>query len=364
MRALAVAIVVSSMGGVVCAEPADQDVKRLEACFQTARETDPVCSNPASDPAQRRDCFERTRAALLQCMEQATPGVSVDSAAPDLPTGKVSPETSAGTSPADRPDNPAPSRMPVGAAPPERPASVFDVPARQVDVPAKQPDVPAKQADAPVKQAIVPAKQPEVPAKQADAPVKQAIVPAKRPEVPAKQADAPVQQAIVPAKPAEVPANPIDTPAKPGDTGWVVSETTSPVDFSPLITAVIHTTSGTGTLSIRCHGLRTDLSVHSEGAWRSTRSGDIQVAYQIDRQPSVKLAWAESTDGKTANYKQDAADLLRSLPEGARLKISVFDNAGLGHDAFFQLTGLDSIRKKFGTVCKSTPENRISSGKP
>jgi hypothetical protein len=329
MRALVVAIVVSSMGGAVCAEPADQDVKRLEACFQTARETDPVCSNPASDPAQRRDCFERTRTALLQCMEQATPGVSADAPAPNPPAGHVSPETSAGASPADRPANPAPSGPPVVAAPPERPASVFDAPARQVDVPAKQADVPPKQAD----------------------------VPAKPADTPPKQADAPAKQAIVPAKRAEVPAN-------PADTGWVVSETTSPVDFSPLITAVIHTTSGTGTLAIRCHGPRTDLSVHSEGAWRSTRSGDIQVAYQINREAPVKLAWAESTDGKTANYKQDAADLLRSLPEGARLKISVFDNAGLGHDAFFQLTGLDSIRKKLGTVCKWTPANRISSGKP
>ena len=31
--------------------------------------------------------------------------------------------------------------------------------------------------------------------------------------------------------------------------------------------------------------------------------------------------WTVSADGKTASYKDDAVELLRSLPEGARLKI-------------------------------------------
>ena len=33
---------------------------------------------------------------------------------------------------------------------------------------------------------------------------------------------------------------------QPSDTAWVVSETTSPVDYAPLITAVIHSTSSEG----------------------------------------------------------------------------------------------------------------------
>jgi len=155
---------------------------------------------------------------------------------------------------------------------------------------------------------------------------------------------------------------------QPADTAWVVSETTSPVDYSPLITAVIHSTSSVkdapSTLAVRCSGRRTELLLRTEGAWRASRASEVQVDYQINDQPFVRLQWTVSADGKTASYKDDAVGLLRSLPEGAQLKISVFDRQGLGQEATFQLTGLDSVRKKIGLACKwpSTAET-MSSGK-
>jgi len=155
---------------------------------------------------------------------------------------------------------------------------------------------------------------------------------------------------------------------QPADTAWVVSETTSPVDYSPLITAEIHSTSSVkdapNTLAVRCSGPRTELVLRTEGAWRASRASEVQVDYQINDQPFVRLQWTVSADGKTASYKDDTVELLRSLPEGARLKISVFDRQGLGQEATFQLTGLDSVRKKIGLACKwpSTAET-MSSGK-
>jgi hypothetical protein len=146
---------------------------------------------------------------------------------------------------------------------------------------------------------------------------------------------------------------------KPADTAWVVSETTSPVDYSPLITAVIRSTSSVkdapNTLAVRCRGLRTELLLRMEGTWPASRASEVQVDYQIDDQPFVRLQWTVSADGKTASYKDDAVGLLRSLPENARLKISVFDRQGLGQEATFQLTGLDSVRKKIGLACKWPP---------
>jgi len=149
-------------------------------------------------------------------------------------------------------------------------------------------------------------------------------------------------------------------------TAWVVSETTSPVDYSPLITAVIRSTSSVkdalNTLAVRCRGLRTELLLRTEG--RAARGNEIQVDYQINDQPFVRLPWAVSADGKTASYKDDAVGLLQSLPEGARLKISVFDRQGLGQEATFQLTGLDSVRKKIGLACKwPSTADKMSSGK-
>jgi hypothetical protein len=290
MRALLVAIVVSSVAGAVCAQPASPDAQGLEACFQSARETDTICSNPANDPAHRLECIQQARMALLQCMEQVAHEGSAGSAVPDLPTGTVPPaETAAATGPPeqlnasaphDKPNTPAPQDKKAGDAPPGGPARAVEIPLQQADM------------------------------------------------------------------------------------GWVISETTSPVDYTPLITAVIRSTSGANTLAIRCRGLRTELSVRAEEGWRASRSGEIQVAYQINDQPLVRLAWAQSPDGKTASYKQDAINLLQSLPEGARLKISVVDATDSSRNAAFQLTGLDAVRKKLGTACKWTPANRISSGKP
>ncbi|NOJ41592.1 type VI secretion system-associated protein TagO [Bradyrhizobium australiense] len=140
------------------------------------------------------------------------------------------------------------------------------------------------------------------------------------------------------------------------DTAWIISETTSPVDYSPLITAVIHSTSSAkdapSTLAVRCPGARTELSLYTEGAWHASRANEIQVDYQINDQPIVRQHWTLSADGKRASYKGDAVGLLRSLPEGARLKIGVFDRPGIGQVATFQLAGLDSVRKKIEVACK------------
>jgi hypothetical protein len=155
---------------------------------------------------------------------------------------------------------------------------------------------------------------------------------------------------------------------QPSDTAWVVSETTSPVDYSPLITAVIHSTSSVkdapNTLAVRCRGPRTELLLRTMGTWHATHASEAQVDYQINDQPFVRLQWTVSADGKTASYKNDAVELLRSLPEGARLKISVFNGQGPGQEATFQLTGLDSVRKKIGLACKWPPTaDKMSLGK-
>jgi hypothetical protein len=104
---------------------------------------------------------------------------------------------------------------------------------------------------------------------------------------------------------------------------WIVSETTSPLDYSPMITATTSSQSvakdAPATFMIRCRGQRTD------------------------------------TDGRTAMFKDDAVRFLRSLPDGGRIIVSVFDSQGVAHEASFQLTGLDAIRQKIAAVCKWTP---------
>jgi len=65
---------------------------------------------------------------------------------------------------------------------------------------------------------------------------------------------------------------------QPADTAWIVSETTSPVDYAPLTTAVINSTSSVqnapNTLAVRCRGAHTELLLRTEGAWRATRASE------------------------------------------------------------------------------------------
>jgi len=140
---------------------------------------------------------------------------------------------------------------------------------------------------------------------------------------------------------------------------WVISETTSPVDYSPMITAATLSRSNAKdaptTFSVRCRGRRTDLLVSTEGSWRASRVNEFQVDYRINDQPVVRMQWIASMDGRTAIFKDDVVRFLQSLPDGGRITVSVSDGEGPAHEATFQLTGLDAIRQKIRVTCKWAP---------
>ncbi len=157
----------------------------------------------------------------------------------------------------------------------------------------------------------------------------------------------------------EAPAKAVDVPSRARDANWIVSETTSPVDYTPLISAAVRlpfsVKHAPNMLAIRCRGQRTELLVRTEGTWRASRSGEVHVDHQINDQPVVRLAWTASADGRTAIYKDDAVGFLQSLPEDGRLKIDVIDGPGPSHEATFQLAGLDSVRQKIAAACQWPP---------
>ena len=265
---------------------------------------DAICSKLPNDPAQRLDCSQKTRAAQLECLE------------------RVLSETPLGPRRQKRlPRQPGRNRLP----PPhcrKLPQSAFRLnnPARPVHL--KNPIARRRPLS-------------ERTRRNCQRP-RQCRPAAIRPDIRPKTAD---------------------VPAQPTGANWVVSETTSPVDYSPLVTALIRSTSpvkdAPTTLAVRCREKHTELLVRTDGTWATTRGNELRVDYQINDQPAVRLPWIASADGKTASYKDDAVGLLQSLPEGAQLKINVFDGPGAGHDATFQLTGLDTVRKKIAAACNS-----------
>lgn len=299
----------------------------LELCFQAARLADAICSRLENDPVQRLDCFQKTRAAQLECLEHVLsevspkPEVSPKVAAPQLPSGSVRPEPPASATPPS-----TPPIVPSEAGPSKEPARPNTAEATTGTVPLDQP-------------AAAPKPNPKA-------------VPSVPSDVPA---GLPSANSIRPARP-EAPGRAVDPPANKPAADWVVSQTTSPVDYSPLLTAVKHSTSNVkdapNTLIIRCLEQRTELLVHTDGAWGALRAGELRVDYQINEQVIVKQQWTLSPDGKTASAKDDPVGLLRSLPEDARLKITVTDRTAVSHEATFRLTGWNAIREKVGAACK------------
>jgi hypothetical protein len=294
------------LGGAVCAQSPNEKVTPLESCFRSSRLADAICMKQ-NDPAQRLDCLHKTSAAQLECLEHA------------LPEPATASENSSATVPSGPPANAASSEAPSQSASPKEPGRT------------EAPEVSTG----------------SIPAKEADSPPKTDLK------------TNPASDDVTGAIRLDAPGKIADVPTLPAQTNWIVSETTSPLKYRTLVTAVIHATpvveNGPNTLTIGCRRRRTELSVGMEGNFGAPRRGKPQIDYQINDQPAVRQRWAWSADRKLATYRDNPIRLLQSVPEGATLKIAVSDRDNVRHEATFQLTGLDPVRKKIATACKWAP---------
>jgi hypothetical protein len=146
---------------------------------------------------------------------------------------------------------------------------------------------------------------------------------------------------------------------------WIVSETKSPVDYSPLMIATIRSKSDAGDgqniLSVRCSTHHIEVMVGMNGEWNRRRGKALKADYQINDQPMVHEQWRVSADGTGAILRHPVG-FLRSIPDGATLKVGVAQKRSARRDALFQLNGLDAVRQKVGILCtpvtaRTSPEN-------
>jgi hypothetical protein len=140
---------------------------------------------------------------------------------------------------------------------------------------------------------------------------------------------------------------------------WIVSATMSPVDYSPQITAtkITRKTSGNAPslLTVGCRSQRTEISLGTTGAWKPLRGDDVQVAYRLNSQQEVQERWTASTAGHAATLRGDAARLLGLMSDPGQFGVRVQDGSGPTPSATFDLAGVDAVRKKIDTACKSPP---------
>lgn len=137
------------------------------------------------------------------------------------------------------------------------------------------------------------------------------------------------------------------------DPGWIISETTSPVDYRPQIAALTtarpSSQDAPASLALRCRAQRTELVISTAGSWR--RDGEVAVVYRINEEPPVETRWKPAEDGKSLVFPGDVVRLLRSMPARGQMLVKVYAGKAPPHESTFKLAGLDPVRRRIATAC-------------
>ncbi|UPJ61619.1 hypothetical protein IVB24_12035 [Bradyrhizobium sp. 192] len=151
------------------------------------------------------------------------------------------------------------------------------------------------------------------------------------------------------------PSHKIPPPDMPAPANsWLVSETTSPIDYSPIIEATTSTVGGAGgaamQLSIHCRKGRTEITVAGPTLLRSPNA--YTLTYRLNADPPVQLAAATPSFGSGVSVGGDAIQLLKALPDGGDIVVRLSPRTGAVHEGHFRLDGLKNVREKLATACK------------
>lgn len=135
---------------------------------------------------------------------------------------------------------------------------------------------------------------------------------------------------------------------------WVVSETTSPLDYSPVVVA-------TATASGARDGMDMKLSVACRGGTTSVvlggpRASDgLAAFYAIDGGPPKALATVVAPSGAGMALAGDVIGLLLSLPAQGEVAFFIVGRPDVALEGRFSLAGLKTTRERLAVSCKWPP---------
>jgi len=134
---------------------------------------------------------------------------------------------------------------------------------------------------------------------------------------------------------------------------WVISQTESPVDYSPIATATTSSRDDAGAsavqLTIRCRNGRSEIAI----AGPAVSGGDgYTISYRISGGQPVQIAAAPAAFGPGIAFKADASALIQSLPGEGELDVHLSPRVGASQDASFSLLGLQRVRARIAASCK------------
>jgi hypothetical protein len=144
-----------------------------------------------------------------------------------------------------------------------------------------------------------------------------------------------------------------DRAAGVGD-NWIISETTSPVNYTPMVTATAFSRGGSDgslmQLAIYCRSGRTDLVV--SGPAVSGGGADYTISYSVNDGQPEQLAAGSPSFGTGVAFAGDIVRLLQSLPEDGHIAVRISPRGGAAQDGRFSLGGLKTVREKLAAACR------------
>jgi hypothetical protein len=140
---------------------------------------------------------------------------------------------------------------------------------------------------------------------------------------------------------------------------WIISETTSPVDYRPQITALTTSRASSqdapSSLAINCRAQRTELIISTTGSWKQAADGVVKVVYRINQELPVEQRWRPAETGRSFAFQGDVVRFLRSMPDSGQILVKVYAGKAPPYESTFKLIGLDPVRRKIGAACNWPP---------
>ena len=140
----------------------------------------------------------------------------------------------------------------------------------------------------------------------------------------------------------------------PAADNWIVSETTSPLDYTPVAIATASSSGGpdgfTVKLSIQCRGGRTDLVIG--GPVFTRRSEDYLVSYVVNDGQPVVVAAGTPASGTGVAVRGDVVRLLASLPDRGEVAFRVTTRQGAALEGRYALAGLKVVLDRLAVSCR------------
>ncbi len=133
---------------------------------------------------------------------------------------------------------------------------------------------------------------------------------------------------------------------------WIVDESRSPLDDSPLVTATLPTSSGATDLvfAVRCKEGRTEAFVSANQPIGFSQT--IEVQYRMGQAPAVRADWAASTTGRGAFAPRGTViSVVRAIPAEGTMFVRVRGQVTI-LEASYETRGVDEVRRKVAAACR------------